>query len=209
MYVVFFERTPLYLHSPEERALLPEASKALEAVYMGKLKFLSYYIDTLEKNHRYSYVALCSDDVESLKADFFSQFKIVEAAGGVVFDDDDKALFIYRRGSWDLPKGKIDKGETIKEAAIREVEEETGLACILGAELPTTYHTYKYKGVRVLKPTYWFEMKAKDPTKLKLQTEEDIEASEWSKVSDFVASGKEIYPNLSQLVTVLQTRYGA
>ena len=100
--------------------------------------------------------------------------KIVYAAGGLVQNQNGKYLFFYRRGSWDLPKGKLDKGEISKKAAIREVKEEVGLHCKITSILPTTYHTYFDKGKLVLKETSWYKMKSANAD-VKLQYEEDIE----------------------------------
>jgi 8-oxo-dGTP pyrophosphatase MutT (NUDIX family) len=52
---------------------------------------------------------------------------IIKAGGGIVVNEQNEVLLIYRRGKWDLPKGKLDDGETIEECALREVKEETGL----------------------------------------------------------------------------------
>lgn len=66
----------------------------------------------------------------------------VLAAGGVVLRDGEVAVVHRPRyDDWSLPKGKLDPGEDFEQAALREVEEETGLRCELGAELPSTYYT--------------------------------------------------------------------
>jgi 8-oxo-dGTP pyrophosphatase MutT (NUDIX family) len=61
--------------------------------------------------------------------------KTIVAAGGLVFNENKELLMIYRRSKWDLPKGKLDEGETIEECAIREVEEETGVQQIILGKL--------------------------------------------------------------------------
>jgi 8-oxo-dGTP diphosphatase len=63
----------------------------------------------------------------------------VEAAGGVVLDEDGRVVLVHRPryDDWTLPKGKLDPGESFEEAALREVEEETGLRCGLVRELPS------------------------------------------------------------------------
>ena len=111
-------------------------------------------------------------------------------------------MAIYRRGSWDLPKGKIDKGESIEAAAIREVQEETGVQQLtLGKPLLTTYHTYRLKsGKRVLKKTYWFVMQTKD-LELTPQSEEDIEKAIWIKPKVFL-DGR--YPMYNTIRNVLE-----
>src|SRR5215510_275068 len=100
--------------------------------------------------------------------------KKIIAAGGLVVNDRDELLMIFRRGKWDLPKGKLDKGESLKDCAIREVEEETGLKNItLGPPLIITYHTY-HEGARfILKESHWYKMSVSGQQNLVPQTEED------------------------------------
>lgn len=124
-----------------------------------------------------------------------NKIRMVYAAGGLVQNHDGKYLFFYRRGSWDLPKGKLDKGEKNRQAAIREVKEEVGLDCKIISGLPTTYHTYFDKGKLVLKETAWYKMQSIN-SKVTLQYEEDIEKYKWVSDRQFAALKKNIYPNL-------------
>ena len=108
--------------------------------------------------------------------------KIITAAGGIVLNPENELLFIYRRGKWDLPKGKLDEGETIPECAVREVEEETGIRnIVLGRFVGITKHEYFDEWVKadVLKETHWYEMKIETNQTLIPQTEEDIEDIKW------------------------------
>ncbi|MBY0425729.1 MAG: NUDIX hydrolase [Cytophagales bacterium] len=105
-------------------------------------------------------------------------FKIIKAAGGLVIKDD-KFLLIYRLKKWDLPKGKLEKNETVEEGAIREVEEECGVKVKANGKLGNTWHTYSRSGKRLLKKTSWYLMTCLDDRKMKPQTEEDIEAIGW------------------------------
>lgn len=110
------------------------------------------------------------------------QLKTIIAAGGLVLNEKDELLMIYRRGKWDLPKGKLDEGERIEDCAIREVMEETGLKEITrGALLTISYHTYfdQWIGEEVIKETHWFSMTAPSDQSLIPQTEEDIELIRW------------------------------
>jgi 8-oxo-dGTP pyrophosphatase MutT (NUDIX family) len=120
------------------------------------------------------------NNVELLLERFSSMFLIVAAAGGLVKNQEGKWLFIFRNGKWDLPKGKIEKNEAIKTAAVREVEEECGITQLsIVKDLPTTYHTYSLKGKAILKPIYWFEMTCTDTSPLVPQIEEGITDVRW------------------------------
>ncbi|MDZ7898136.1 MAG: NUDIX domain-containing protein [Arcicella sp.] len=124
-------------------------------------------------------INLISDNEEAIENLIKSQYKVLKAAGGVVKNSEDKILMIYRLKTWDLPKGKLDKGESSKSAAVREVQEECGVKAKLGEKICTTFHTYTYKNIDILKQTKWYEMDLIDDSKMKPQAEEDIEKLEW------------------------------
>jgi 8-oxo-dGTP pyrophosphatase MutT (NUDIX family) len=116
---------------------------------------------------------------------FCSHFKTVEAAGGLVENEQGHWLFIYRNGMWDLPKGKLEKGESIEACAVREVAEECGIEePTIVRQLSTTYHTYTLNEQRILKPTYWFLMKSEDNSELVPQTEEGITEVKWVSLKE-------------------------
>ena len=107
------------------------------------------------------------------------KFKVIKAAGGIVQNKDNKILFIYRLGKWDLPKGKKDKGEKIKDCAVREVEEETNTKVKIIKRNCTTWHTYTRYKKFILKKTVWYKMKCIDDSKMKGQKKEKIEKVRW------------------------------
>lgn len=109
----------------------------------------------------------------------------IDAGGGVVTNENDEILMIFRRGKWDLPKGKRDKGETMDECALREVSEETGLQKVkLGEKICDTYHIYNMYGKNQLKHTAWYQMHTKSTEILQPQAEEDIEEVRWVSPND-------------------------
>lgn len=116
---------------------------------------------------------------EALKEKICSLYTVIEAAGGVVQNESNEVLWIYRLGKWDLPKGKLEKNEKFKKAAVREVEEECNVKATLVDKVCTTYHTYSHKNQRILKKTKWYAMRSKHTAKLIPQTEENIEKVEW------------------------------
>lgn len=206
MYKIYINETPLLLQDISARSkdkLDPE--KVLQARYVGKQKSLFHYIDLLEKHPKVDEIRLLATDLEELWSDFTGLYKIIEAAGGIVTNPKGEILFIYRMDWWDLPKGKIEKGESIESAAIREVEEETGCKNLtIGRKMLETYHTYKTgKGKRVLKKTYWFHMKA-EQQELVPQTEEAIELAEWMSTESFFAEDRVVYRNILDVIEAYQ-----
>jgi ADP-ribose pyrophosphatase YjhB (NUDIX family) len=126
--------------------------------------------------------------------------KHIIAAGGVVINSNNEILFIYRNGFWDLPKGKVEKGENYKEASIREIQEETGIVNVtITKELPVTFHTYKEAMKLVLKETQWFEMFS-DDTKLIPQTEEGITEIKWVSRKELPEILSKSYGNIQLLM---------
>jgi 8-oxo-dGTP pyrophosphatase MutT (NUDIX family) len=122
----------------------------------------------------------CHPDLEALKTAFFKKFTIVHAAGGLVVNEKNEALFIFRLGKWDLPKGKMEKKETPEQSCLREITEETGLSeLVMEQPLPSTYHTYHQDNKFILKETHWFRLKGNGQEHLVPQKEEGIEDICW------------------------------
>ncbi len=125
------------------------------------------------------------------------------AAGGLVINEKKELLMIFRRGKWDLPKGKLDKGERPEECALREVKEETGIMNLeLGNSAGLTYHKYfdTHLHKDVLKETHWFAMKANSSAKLIPQAEEDIEQIVWADENKLKECLKNTYPNIIEII---------
>lgn len=123
-------------------------------------------------------IFISSRDKSKLTDYLKSKFKVVMAAGGVV-EKDGQYLLIYRKRRWDLPKGKLDKGESIEKCAVREVEEETGVKVKLRQEITAVWHTYISNKKYVLKKTYWYAMDCKSDKRMKPQKAEGIKKAEW------------------------------
>ncbi len=189
MYKIYINSTPLFLVSSEEVAAFGNTTeKRLILRHPGKKKFLMTIVHQLETSHKFESIVVFDPDVEKIWADFNKIYKPITAAGGVIFNSEGKVLLIHRRGSWDLPKGKMDDGETPAQTAVREVQEETGLRQVsLGPHLLDTWHTYEQKGKRILKTTHWYKMQTPE-TQLVPQAEEDIEQAIWADLDGFLAS---------------------
>jgi 8-oxo-dGTP pyrophosphatase MutT (NUDIX family) len=120
---------------------------------------------------------------EETKEHLLQYFDVVEASGGIVVKDTRWLLFIKRLGKWDLPKGKIDKGEKKKTAAIREVEEECGVKARIVRKVGVTWHTYLFNKVNTIKKTTWYEMECIDDSAMSPQHAEDITKVKWFSIA--------------------------
>jgi len=166
MYKVFVNDKPIILTDS-----MPKENKY--EVCLFKNLIISEILDKLTSDSVNGILIFCSN-LELSKELFFKNFKIISAAGGLVLNPKKEVLFIYRNNSWDLPKGWIEKGESIETAAVREVEEECGIFNLkLIKPLTTTYHIYNQNGI-TLKQTYWFLMTSDYESKLVPQIEEGI-----------------------------------
>jgi len=146
------------------------------------------------------YFLHCVDAKEYLKK-IMRSITVIDAAGGVVINSKGEYLFIYRNKKWDLPKGKIEKGEGKREGAVREVEEECGITVnSIGARICKTYHTYTYKSETVLKRTYWYQMGYKGSGKLKPQKEEGITSVRWFQKGHIDAIIKNTFPSIMDVL---------
>ena len=125
-------------------------------------------------------LTLQSDAPEATFSHFAEGFVRVTAAGGLVFDPQGRGLLIYRNGRWDLPKGKIESGESLEACALREVSEETGLTALsVTRPLGATFHAYDLYGRWELKQTWWYAMRSAAEGPLRPEGEEGIERAEW------------------------------
>jgi hypothetical protein len=128
---------------------------------------------------------------------FLSRFKVVSAGGGLVVNKRNEILFIYRDHKWDLPKGRIEIGETIENTALREVEEECGISnLVINKFLITTYHYFYQNKEKRLKETKWFLMNSDFEGKLVPQLEEGITKAIFKNKIEVVKALKNSYANI-------------
>jgi len=153
---------------------------------------------------------MCLEVVTASARNFLKNLKqsilYVKAAGGLVKNDLKEYLFIFRRGKWDLPKGKLEEREKPEKAALREVEEECGIKVhLVKKELGSTYHFYDHHGRLILKRTCWYLMKGDASQVLVPQAEEDITEARWFKTSELDLIRSNTYPSVIEVLEAINT----
>lgn len=182
MYKVFVLNKPIFLTDDPELEVLETHRMYYRYDGNDNLKLL---IDEFVKLDEVKALLVHAENVEKLWESFRENFNYIEAAGGVVLNEKGQTLYILRHDLWDLPKGKLEEGETPSVAAVREVEEECGLSGLeIVHELPSTYHTYEHKGKQQLKRTYWYAMKTNYDGALTPQVEEAITEVKWFEAEE-------------------------
>jgi len=192
MYKVFVKDIPIILSSKKnigsQYTSFPlkevDFNLLIEKILSGEL----HYVNLYHKNE------------EKLEKHLRKKLPVVEAAGGLVYNQKKEILFIYRNSKWDLPKGGVEKKETYEAAAIREVEEETGVE---GLEIKDfimkTYHIFKRNDTYKLKITYWYEMYTEFKGELTPQKEEDIKKAKWKNFEKSQKALQDSYENVKLL----------
>lgn len=202
MYIcVYFGEKPLFLCDSLDPEVEPWVHHD-DAVFIDELDAhtIKSMIHEMEQPRVKAGVFL-HPDLDELKKQFFRKFTGVTAAGGLVTNEDGSVLLIFRRGKWDLPKGKQDPGESLEACALREVEEETGLKNVeRGPLLTVTFHTY-HEGTRfILKDSHWYQMQVRGKQVLRPQTEEDIHDIRWVSRDELPAYLPECFPSVRDVL---------
>ncbi|GAA4912893.1 NUDIX hydrolase [Mucilaginibacter defluvii] len=180
--ILITEKAP---ENAENHQLIDGQTFNLKTIYP---KILKYNIS--------QFYVICEDAKEFIR-NVEKSITLIEAAGGLVKNEEGNYLFIYRNDKWDLPKGKLEKDESRKEGAVREVEEECGITVSkLGDKICKTYHVYTIKRQVVLKKTHWYAMKHKGNEKLKPQKEEGITDVRWFKKSQVDTILQNTFPSI-------------
>jgi len=198
---IYFDDKPVFL-CDEITKEINEYRYHPDAVFIDEVSTaaINSLLHEIKKTQFHAGIIL-GKDLEKLKSVFFKHFVLIKAAGGVVRNKKGEILLIFRRGKWDLPKGKLDENETIEECAKREVQEETGLKELtITSPIEITYHTYVEFGKHILKESHWYGMKATGNEKLIPQTEEDITEITWVKKEDLKKYTSNTFPTIAALL---------
>jgi hypothetical protein len=179
MYKVFFDDRAVFFGDDFSRAFGKHNGLFYKYNNFIELSELVGIFDSLDQIKN---LYILHENILMVFEEFKACFTVIEAGGGVVLNEHGEFLSIHRNGIWDLPKGKLEEGEDFQTAALREVEEETGLMELKVKEpLVSTYHTYHLKGDWILKKTKWFEMNYNGKDKPRLQSKEGISDYRWVK----------------------------
>ena len=196
MYKVFFNQKPILLTTD---IISPKEDSPFFYVKFTNKKFIVQIL----KSKKVKTLYLFHPKEDKLWYYFLNMFKLIEAAGGLVRNiKTDHFLFIFRNKKWDLPKGRINKNEHVKHAAIREVEEETGVESLsITKPLNTTYHIFKRSGKYRLKKTFWYLMETDYNGELTPETKEGIEKAIWVDKKLIVPLKSEMYQNINLIIS--------
>ena len=208
MIKIYFNRVSAIIANEEESRQLLERYSAHNPMLIradDDFRPKKFFQDFCRKEN--VIVILQHKEPKSLLKRFMQDFQLIEAAGGLVFNEDGDVLMIYRRGNWDFPKGKIDPGETPGQAALREIREETGLEHLKikgkqefpDLEQEGTLHLYKENGKYLIKLTHWFEVEGSKKDPLKPEEREGIEKVKWIDPAYFPAYLKHSYLSIRDL----------
>lgn len=200
-YKIYFGNSPLFLTNELDQDM-HEIMHHDDGVFMDELSApaIKSMIHEMKIPQHHAGVFF-HEDVEALFRTFKKQFTFVQAGGGLVRNDGGELLMIFRKGKWDLPKGKLDKGETLEQCAVREVEEETGISKTeLLSPHSVTWHVYDEFGKHILKESHWYNMRSPGKQGLKPQLEEQIESLEWCDEARVQECLKNSYPLIQDLL---------
>ncbi|NQX37668.1 ADP-ribose pyrophosphatase YjhB, NUDIX family [Pedobacter steynii] len=177
----------------------PKQEKEIQQIDVQNFDFKQLY-KSIPADGKKDYLLLDADPQAVFKK-IKNSLTLIKAAGGLVKSAKGNYLFIFRNKKWDLPKGKVEKDEKMKEAALREVEEECGVKIYTNDEkLCKTYHVYTIGSKVVLKKTNWYSMTVKGEPKLIPQKEEGITKASWLSTSELAPVLGNTYPSIIQVL---------
>ena len=199
---IFVDESPIYI-TDELSAELKKKSNDDDVLFITDVNKI--IVDTILvalKTDKKEVIILV-DKIDNAKAVFLTHFTNIEAAGGIIQNENKEILFIFRRGKWDLPKGKIENNETPEICAAREIEEETGVKnLILKHKIGETYHIYEENKTMILKTSHWFYFISNEQQDTAAQTEEDISEVKWIHTRSIKEPMANTYQNIRDILSV-------
>jgi len=196
MYIIF--------HEPAGKTIITDDRKEKFDVYNLKgmnIEYIDADVDQVFPSADNIIRVYTTPDVDKLKINYLADKPSIVAAGGMAFNPSGDLLMMIRKGMWDMPKGKLNEGESIDTCATREVTEETGLSSIsIGEKLSISYHTYFYNNQLVVKPSHWYKMNFTGIEIPKPQIEEDITEIRWVKKDEARKLLDSMFPSIQEMI---------
>jgi 8-oxo-dGTP pyrophosphatase MutT (NUDIX family) len=198
---IYVDGRPVFLRKGKRPDADAAWTRQHPAIYYRRRGDVRRALWLMEHDHLFASLTIYGKDIDKVHRAFFHLFTVIEAAGGLVYNPKGKVLLIHRKGRWDLPKGKLDPGESPSQAALREVCEETGVTDLeLGKKLLETFHVYTERGTRVLKRTHWYRMRSAGKDVLRPQAEESITDADWTGSKKLAIRLTRSYPNIHDVM---------
>ena len=198
---IYYGEKPVYL-CDEMDDTLNELLHHPDVVFIDELssRAIKSLVHEIKKEDFHAGI-IWNTDLEKLQKAFFKNFNVIEAAGGIVQNDEKDLLFIFRRDKWDLPKGKMEKNELPEKCAAREIEEETAVKNLkLKKKIGDTYHIYDEFGKHFLKISRWYYFTCPSKQNLQPQTMEDITQVKWFKTKDLKTPMANTYATIKDIL---------
>lgn len=199
---IYFGQKPVYLCDKLDKDLT-ELVHHPDVVFIDELSSpaINSLLHEMKKEEFHAGIIIHTD-LEKLKKEFFKHFTVIIAAGGIVQNKNKELLFIFRKGKWDLPKGKMENKELPELCAKREIAEETGVTKLtLKHKIGDTYHVYDEFGKHFLKISHWFYFITTGDEILKPQVEEDILDAKWIPTKDIKKPLSNTYSTIKDILS--------
>ncbi len=197
---IYIDETPIYITDMLGEELIPISLNKDTLLMKDEAHIKADTITAAIKKDKKAVILLVENPI-SARTSLFKQFTIIEAAGGIVQNENKELLFIFRREKWDLPKGKMEENETPEICAEREIEEETGVKNLtLKHKIGETYHIYEERGLSILKISHWFYFTSSQKQITVAQTEEDIAEVKWIPTRNIKEPMKNTYQNIKDIL---------
>ncbi|MEF9931475.1 MAG: NUDIX domain-containing protein [Bacteroidales bacterium] len=199
MYNIYFDKRLLTVCAEKENAQYDSNAVIYHSGENSQLSQLPFFFDKSQKINLL-YVPVPEENIDNTFKQICSEFSQLNAGGGIVLNKRGEYLLIFRNGLWDLPKGKQEPNEDIRNSAMREVEEECGINDLNIKELIcVTHHCYHLNGNFMLKHTYWYKMLHTNGCIPKPQLEENIQKCLWVKKEDLPQYLSNTYPSILEV----------
>jgi ADP-ribose pyrophosphatase YjhB (NUDIX family) len=200
MYHIYFGNRYIALYAQDEDTL---GNNSTNYIFCKNKKSFDKAYNEFKKDEDITFLNIISPDIDILFKHLVKKFKTIKAAGGLVVNRKGETLIIKRNGVWDLPKGKIEKGEKKRAAAIREVQEECGIKELsIVSKIGKSYHTYNLKNKPMLKVTHWYLMNYLGNGTPIPQTSEGISEIIWSNDEELSRISELTHPNLKTIFKI-------